>query len=134
MSVPVAIRARVRERARQRCEYCHKPEAVTSYPFHIEHIIARKHGGTSDPENLAWACFQCNIAKGTDVASYDTQTGELVPFFNPRQQDWQTHFALDESGVVTGLTPIGRVTVRMLQINTPEQVEVRYQLIESKLW
>lgn len=38
-------------------------------PFHIEHIIARKHGGATDEENLALACPHCNGYKGTDIAT-----------------------------------------------------------------
>ena len=82
----------VRQRAGSRCEYCRKPEMFGSYPHHLEHIIARKHGGVSEMENLAWACFQCNVAQGTDIASYDTETQALTPLFNPRTQEWDTHF------------------------------------------
>jgi 5-methylcytosine-specific restriction endonuclease McrA len=77
--VPAAIRKQIRQRAYSRCEYCRLPEALEVYPFHVEHIISKKHDGTDDIENLAWACFQCNIAKGTDVAGYDRETGELTP-------------------------------------------------------
>lgn len=128
------IRELVRQRAGERCEYCRKPESVEAYPYHIEHIIALKHGGSSDIDNLAWACFQCNVAKGTDVASYDEQTGELVPFFNPRTQEWAVHFKLDDDGEIAGLTSIGRVTLRLLQINHPDQIETRRQLVKAGAW
>jgi hypothetical protein len=84
----------VRQRAGNRCEYCRKLEMFGNYPHHLEHIIARKHGGLSEMGNLAWACFQCNVAKGTDIASCDTETKELAPLFNPRTQDWNDHFEL----------------------------------------
>jgi hypothetical protein len=80
-STAVIVREQVRQRADARCEYCRKPEAASTYPHHVEHIIARKHGGSSDLENLAWACFQCNVSKGSDIASYDIETRELThPF------------------------------------------------------
>jgi uncharacterized Zn-finger protein len=49
-------------------------------------IIAEKHRGTTEAENLALACPYCNRAKGTDLGSIDPETGKLTPFFNPRTQ------------------------------------------------
>ena len=51
--IDAALRAFVRERAGRRCEYCHLPEANAGrLAFQIEHIIARQHGGTDDPDGL----------------------------------------------------------------------------------
>jgi len=56
-----AVRELVRGRAKNRCEYCRLPQsAVLFAPFHIEHIVARQHGGGDDPSNLALACDGCN--------------------------------------------------------------------------
>lgn len=132
-SIPGNVREQVRRRASARCEYCHKPEIASAYPHHVEHIIARKHGGSSDPENLAWACFQCNVAKGSDIASYDSETRELTPLYNPRTQHWQEHFEII-GDKVEGKTAVGRVTARLLQMNQPEQTEVRRLLILSGEW
>ncbi len=30
----------------------------------VEHVLARAHGGTNDPSNLALACARCNHEKG----------------------------------------------------------------------
>ena len=132
--VSAAIREQVRQRAGERCEYCRKPEMPGTYPHHIEHIVALKHGGSSDLDNLAWACFQCNVAKGSDVASYDEQTGELTPLYNPRRQEWDDQFRLDDDADIVGITPVGHVTARLLQINHPDQVETRRQLIRAGVW
>jgi 5-methylcytosine-specific restriction endonuclease McrA len=35
--------------------------------FHVEHVIARKHGGKDAMENLAWSCIFCNLYKGKCV-------------------------------------------------------------------
>jgi hypothetical protein len=35
----------------------------------IDHVIATKHGGTTDTENLVYACAQCNRLKGSDIAT-----------------------------------------------------------------
>lgn len=81
--IPDALRQLVAVRAGMRCEYCRLPQAYSYYRHHIDHIIALKHKGMTIAENLALACADCNMAKGTDVASYD-ETGILTPYFNPR--------------------------------------------------
>ena len=43
----------VRERAGNRCEYCRLPQEFSALQLHIEHIIARQHGGLDELENLA---------------------------------------------------------------------------------
>ena len=68
-----STRALARSRAARRCEYCRLHESdLPLFPFHVEHIIARKHGGTDDPDNLAWSCHHCNLAKSSNrvVAQY----------------------------------------------------------------
>ncbi len=49
----------VRKRARERCEYCELPQSFSSIPFEIDHIIAQKHGGLTEEDNLALSCFYC---------------------------------------------------------------------------
>jgi len=132
-SVSDSLRAQIRQRAGARCEYCRLPESAGSYPFHIEHIIARKHDGSSEPDNLAWSCFLCNVAKGSDIASYDRETGELTPLYNPRLEDWDEHFVMVE-GEIVGTTPVGRVTAKLLRLNSPDQLTFRKVLIRSGQW
>ena len=86
------VREQVRQRAEYRCEYCRKPENFGAHNYQVHHIIAQKHRGTDELDNLAWACFRCNLNKGSDIASYDITDGALVPFYNPRTQQWQDHF------------------------------------------
>lgn len=112
--VSEAVRQQVRSRADQCCEYCGKPELASLFSHHVDHIIPILHGGTSNTDNLAWACFQCNVAKGTNVASYDDQ-GILTPLFNPRSQAWDSHFELNtNTGMIISKTPIGQVTLHVL--------------------
>lgn len=59
-----------------------------------------KHGGHPRLDNLAYACAICNRRKGSDVASIDPLTGELVPVFNPRLQRWGDHFRLDAEWII----------------------------------
>jgi 5-methylcytosine-specific restriction endonuclease McrA len=47
----------VRQRAGGRCEYCRLPQEVSPIVFEVDHIVARKHGGADEAENLCLACF-----------------------------------------------------------------------------
>jgi hypothetical protein len=131
--ISAKTREQVRERAGQRCEYCRKPEGISAYAHQVEHVIAIKHEGPSTLDNLAWACFQCNNNKGSDIASYDKETNMLAPLYNPRQDRWDDHFIFDDV-VLVGKTPIGRVTIRILQMNHPDQIETRAYLLSAGLW
>jgi 5-methylcytosine-specific restriction endonuclease McrA len=132
--VPAPLRRQIRERARSRCEYCLVPEEHMAYPFHVDHIIPiKRHGVTTTEENLAWACFNCNTTKSDNIASYDTLTKTLEPLFNPRTQNWNDHFEMRGAEII-GKTPIGRVTVRILQMNDDDQVKFRHYLINAGLW
>lgn len=127
------LREQVRKRAGGRCEYCGKPDVVSTYGYHVDHIIPIVHGGNSDVGNLAWACFECNVSKGRDIASYDPVTQVLTPLYNPRTDLWEHHFVF-EVARIRGITAIGRVTVNLLLLNAPDQIETRQLLIDSDLW
>jgi len=101
-------------------------------PFEIEHIIARKHGGTEHSHNLAYACLHCNRHKGSNVAGYEVIKGKrkLVKLFNPRMHDWSHHFVWQGSQLA-GKTSIGRLTIRILCMNDPLMVELREELIKD---
>lgn len=131
--LPESVRSQVRLRADKRCEYCRFPEGFSFYTHQVDHIISVRHKGSSDLSNLAWACFDCNNAKGSDVAAYDDVTGQLVPLFNPRTQQWDDHFKVDTAKII-GITPVGRATVSFLNLNRDEQVNTRRDLIEIGLW
>ncbi|MGC2236814.1 MAG: HNH endonuclease signature motif containing protein [Pyrinomonadaceae bacterium] len=103
------------------CEYCLLAEEDAFFRFQIEHIISRKHGGSTELENLALACVFCNRYKGSDIASLIPDTKELVRFYNPRAMRWREHFRLNEV-IIEPLTEIGEATVRILQMNHDEQV------------
>lgn len=70
------------------------PEIATLATHEIDHIIAEKHGGCTEAENLALSCTLCNKHKGSDIASVDPETGEIVPLYNPRQKKWNEHLWL----------------------------------------
>ena len=91
------------ERAGRRCEYCLIHEESVGFPHQIDHIVSRKHGGSSGIGNLAYACVLCNRYKGTDVASLDS-SGQPVRFFDPRRDIWDEHFKLN-GAVITEVEP-----------------------------
>ena len=94
----------------------------------MDHIIAQKHGGPTIEPNLAWACFYCNNAKGSDLAGLDPLTGQLTRLFNPRTDLWSEHFRWSGAELV-GTTDVGRVTVVVLRINRAEIVARRTVLM-----
>ena len=71
----------VRQRAGDRCEYCHLPQ-------------------------------------------------EATPFFNPRTDNWNDHFATRGAKIV-GLTPTGRATAQLLNMNDSRRVDLREQWLDE---
>ena len=125
-----ALDKAVRERAGGQCEYCHAPQAYYPERFQIDHIIAQQHGGETSPENLALCCIECNRRKGPNISSVDPQTRQRTDLFDPRRQIWTEHFAW-HGALLVGLTPMGRATIAVLEINRPPRVTVRQALIEE---
>ena len=130
-----STRARVRERAGHRCEYCllHRDESPLAV-LHIEHILPKIHGGTDDLENLALAridCnlhkgprIDCNLHKGPNLTGIDPQTNRVTELFHQRRHRWEDHFERDGLYLV-GKTAIGRTTIRVLNVNSEDQLSLR---------
>jgi 5-methylcytosine-specific restriction endonuclease McrA len=125
--IPDDVRQMVAERADYRCEYCLIPESQAFIPHQIDHVIAQKHRGKSTLDNLAYSCALCNKRKGSDVASYDEETEQVVPLYNPRRDVWAEHFQMD-GAVIEPVSPTGRVTVLLLQLNRPTLLAERQLL------
>ena len=123
-----SLRVLVRRRARNRCEYCQLPQsALPSAVFQIEHIIARQHGGPDEALNLALACDRCNAYKGPNISGIDPVSRQMVPLFNPRQQNWSEHFRQIGFEIV-GTTAAGRATAELLNMNARRRVQLRAEL------
>jgi hypothetical protein len=131
--LPQALRRLVFERAGDRCEYClvHSRDAIISHQ--VDHIIAIKHHGLTVAENLALACIECNLHKGSDLTTMNWQIGEIVPIFHPRQQRWTDHFALQSARLI-GLTHTGIATISLLQLNREDRLEFRELLLDAGLY
>ena len=94
--------------------------------FSLDHILPLQAGGSDDLENLALACQGCNNYKFTRTRGQDPVTGETAVLFHPRRAQWSDNFIWtnDFTGIV-GLTPTGRATVEILQLNRPGLVNLR---------
>jgi len=128
-----ALARLVWQRAMHCCEYSQLSQEYDDRPFEIDHIISRKHRGPSVASNYALSCFRCNSFKGSDISGRDRLTRKLTPLFNPRRHKWSRHFRW-EGAYLVGRTPIGRVTVEVLNINDPFRVELREELMEEGLF
>ena len=130
--IAAALRRAVHERARGCCEYCGLPDGMDLVSHEVDHIVAVKHGGQTDPVNLALACYLCNKHKGTDLASVDPESGQVALIYHPRRHRWADHFDM-HGGRVIGRTPEGRATVRLLQLNREDRLSERALLSQAGL-
>ncbi len=128
--IPDALRRQVIERAGQHCEYCLIHQHDSLYTHEVDHIIPEKHRGETNENNLCLACLECNRHKGSDFGSFDPETGQITPLFNPRQQAWVDHFRLEGARIIP-LSPEGRVTVFVLSLNDEIRIRARRALIEA---
>ena len=131
--IPMKLRKLVCERASSCCEYCLMPEQLSLISFAIDHIIAEKHGGQTQLDNLALSCPLCNWYKGSDIASLDPQTGVLCALYSPRLDVWSEHFELSSSALFSLLSAKGRVTSKILKLNQTERIVERRLLLEARL-
>jgi len=130
--ISAELRQTIADRANQLCEYCLIAEANAFYGCEVDHIISLKHGGSSDLDNLAYACAVCNRAKGSDIGSI-SMTGEFTRFFNPRTDHWAEHFRLD-GATIQPLTPIGEVTTRIFGFNDTTRLHEREEMIRFGIY
>jgi 5-methylcytosine-specific restriction endonuclease McrA len=122
--MPGLIEQKIRQLAADRCEHCLFPQSESELPHVLDHIIARKHGGSASLENLALCCGKCNRYKGPNIAGIDPATMRLTRLFNPRSDVWSDRFEY-QSSVLIGLTDVGRTTIQVLAINLPLRVVAR---------
>ena len=123
----------VRDRAKERCEYCHLPESSSYLTFPIDHVIARVHGGLTEADNLALSCQFCNTNKGTSLSGIDPLNGRITRLYHPRKDSWSKHFEWDGPTLI-GLTSFGRTTIAVLLINDLRMLAIRDFLIEAGLF
>jgi hypothetical protein len=62
--ISAQLRAFVARRAGYRCEYCLIHEDDVGFLHQVDHVISRKHGGSSLPGNLAKPAFSATAIRG----------------------------------------------------------------------
>jgi len=129
---PETLRARLVVATGNRCGYCQAQQQYLYEPLHLEHLLPRARGGSSDEGNLWLACSLCNRYKGDRTHSRDPVTGRRVRLFNPRHQRWHRHCRWSADGTeILGQTVCGRATVVALQLNNDLAVLVRRNWIRA---
>ena len=132
--IPETLRQLVISRAKNRCEYCKIFDSYSFLSFHIEHIISSKHGGQTIQNNLAYSCPICNLNKGSDIATVLTSPIKPIRFYNPRIDNWNKHFKIESSGLITSQTEIGEATIKILNLNHPDSIIEREMLIANGMF
>jgi hypothetical protein len=108
--------------------------AVTGHEFTIDHIDPEARGGSDDVDNLCSCCSECNTYKQARTEAPDPRTGRIVPLFNPRVDDWNTHFRWSATATrLLGRTASGRATVLALRLNRPRLVQSRRLWVQYDL-
>jgi hypothetical protein len=125
-----AIRQAVQDRAGHRCEYCRIHEDDDPFAFHVEHVVAKQHGGDDDLDNLAWSCQDCNSKKGPNLSGRLRPTGEVVTLFHPRKHQWARHFRW-QGAILEGRTKSGKATIHTLELNAKHRIALRLLLIAA---
>jgi len=98
----------------------------------FDHIHPQSKGGNASFENVCLACRSCNEYKSGLTEAPDPLTGEIVPLFNPRAQQWSEHFAWSlDATRVEGQTPVGRAAIAALRMNNPVIVAARSRWVIS---
>ena len=118
------IRAEVRSRAQNTCEYCHLHQDDSPLALlHVEHIIPKMQGGSDDLDNLALACIDCNLHKGPNLRGWIRKRTRLLPYRSAKRS-LDDHFEWQGIELV-GKTTTGRTTIRVLNMNSEDQLSLR---------
>ena len=125
-----SVRKLVVLRAGNRCEYCRVPEYLSSFDYHIEHIIGVQHGGGNTQNILAYCCAPCNWKKGPNIATILEIDQPIVPLFNPRKQNWFNHFQVD-GGILIPISRVEAATIKLLELNQPKKIEERIEMVKA---
>jgi len=119
----------VRTRASQRCEYCRIPQSIyPDFTFHIEHNVARQHGGKDEPDNLALSCHLENCKKGPIFRASIRRPVCSLDCSIHAPDRWNEHFRDAEDGRISGLTDVGRTTVHLLDMNSEIRTRIRREI------
>lgn len=126
------LRKRLEDADDHLCVYCQTSVGNTGQPLTIDHVTPQSAGGETEFENLGLACRRCNEFKGGTIIAKDPLTGEEMPLFHPRRDQWNQHFTWDATGTrLIGLTAIGRATILALAMNDETIVGARRRWVSA---
>lgn len=80
--------------------------------------------------NLALACFHCNCHKGPNLSGWDGGLDRVIRLFHPRSDLWDEHLEFDGPRFL-GKTPVGRVTIHVLAMNSEDMMALRIELLQE---
>jgi hypothetical protein len=121
-----SIQRLVKDQSKGYCEYCCSPEAVSTQSFHLDHIVPSSKGGKSEFSNLAYCCGGCNGYKYDKIQSIDPFSKQPTSLFHPREHKWPEHFQWSSDDLtIEGISPIGRATIDLLQLNRIGNINLR---------
>jgi len=89
MSISRRKRFRILLRDEFTCRYCGR--SAPQVALQVDHIQSRHDGGSHDDENLATACFDCNIGKGAASLPVKKQVAlpQQLPTSAPDFAGWE---------------------------------------------
>lgn len=73
------------------------------------------------------ACEYCYLSREASIVPH--QVDHIIGRQHQRRHSWQEHLALSPGGRLHGLTPEGRATVQLLDMNDMERVSLRLLLL-----
>jgi HNH endonuclease len=130
--ISVELRRLVSDRAAGYCEYCKFPVRFALESMEIDHSFPVSLGGKTIAENLALACHGCNQNKQNRIEALDLVSSTIVEIYNPRAMVWEEHFGWSQdTTLIVGKTPTGRVTVQILKMNRSGLINLRRVLERS---
>lgn len=121
MTITLALREFVRQRAHFACEYCGVREIDTGNQLTIDHFRPVAKDGDDSPDNLVYCCIHCNQYKRDYWPTLPSQPH----LWNPRVDAASTHLLLAEDGTIQPLTLTGSFTIQLLHLNRPALIAYR---------
>ena len=117
-----AIREKVRRRDNFMCEFCRISETDSGGELTIDHFKPRSKGGDDSHDNLIYCCIRCNQYK----LDYWPANDAGLMLWNPRRENFESHFLELDDGKIYPLTVTGSFTLRRLRLN-------RHPLVANRL-
>ncbi len=123
MTITTIVREQVRQRAGFACEFCGAGETDIGAMLTVDHFQPMTKNGSDDLENLIYCCAKCNQYK----SDYWPDISSDPQLWNPRHDNFATHFLLLDDGKIHPLTSLGTFTLARLRLNRPQLIAHRLQ-------